>query len=111
MTFVLSLVSIAMTPLAIELMPADGAAQSAANSALGDQHCAVHRAATVRRFVGGGTRTENCPQAGIAAGRSGLDRLPFSYVGDAPGAPLKPLMQSAAAAPSWRCSCCCFYPC
>jgi hypothetical protein len=37
----------------------------------------------VRRFVGGATRTENCPQAGIAAGRSGLDCLHFSYVGDA----------------------------
>ena len=86
MTFVLSLVSIAMTPLAVKLMPQTAAAQSAADPPPDHEHCAVHRAATVRWFVGRGTRAKHCPTTGVASWCSGLDYLHFSYVGDAPGA-------------------------
>ncbi len=85
MTFVLSLVSIAMTPLAVEVMPQAVQRNQRPILAPDHEHRAVHRAATERWFVGRATRAENCPSAGVASGRSGHDCFHFSYVGDAPG--------------------------
>ncbi len=86
MTFVLSLVSIAMTPLALEVMP---------QAAQRNQRPILVLIMSIVRYIAlplcaglwAAPRPENCPQAGIAAGPSGLDCLHFSYVGDAPGAP------------------------
>ena len=85
MTFVLSLVSIAMTPLAVKLMPQTAAAQSAADPPPDHKYHGVHRAAIVCWSVGCATRAENCPSAGVASGRSGLGCFSVSHVGDAPG--------------------------
>ena len=53
MTFVLSLVSIAMTPLAIEVMPQTAQRNQRPILYPDREHSAVHRLATVRGFVGG----------------------------------------------------------
>jgi ACR3 family arsenite efflux pump ArsB len=85
MTFVLSLVSIAMTPLAVKLMPQTAAAQSAADPPPDHEHCAVHRAAIVCRSVDCATRRENCSSAGAASRSFGHHCFSFSHEGDAPG--------------------------
>ena len=86
MTFVLSLVSIAMTPLAVEVMP---------ETAERNQRPVVYLIASIALFIAvplgaglwvGAARAQNCPSAGVAARRSGHARLRLSHVGDAPGA-------------------------
>ena len=92
MTFVLSLVSIAMTPLAVEVMPQTAQRNQRPILVLVAEHRAVHRAATVRRFVGGATRAENCSAAGVAVGHSGHRCLRLFSCGRRVWCAVKPLM-------------------
>ncbi len=111
MTFVLSLVSLAMTPLAIKVMPQTAQRNERPIVLLVTEHCCC---------------TSGCRCAPVCGRRDVRRKLlpswcclwafwrrlsSFFLCGRRAWCAVTPLMQSAVVGPSWRCSCCCFSPC
>jgi hypothetical protein len=81
MNFVLSLVSIAMTPLAIEVMP-QTAQRNGRPLLILITTIALHCHGTVRWSLGGTTSVESCSQTGTTPEPSADGCFPVPYVGD-----------------------------
>jgi predicted Na+-dependent transporter len=110
MTFVLSLVSVAMAPLAVEVMP---------QTAQRNQRPILLLMMSIVLYIGlplcaGLWAARHAPKIAprLVLPLGVLATVAFLYLsGRRAWCGVRPLIQSAAAGPSWRCSCCCLCPC
>ena len=110
MTFVLSLVSIAMTPLALEVMP-QAAQRNQRPILLLIMSIVLYIARPLCAGLWAARRAPKiAPRLVLPLGL--LASIVFIFLmWETRLVRREALMQSAAAGPSRRCSCCCFYPC